>query len=129
MTKVIAIVDDEAEMEFIYSMIFEDAINAGLIKFKFFVDAYGFFNWFETEKPDLILCDINMPVYNGIDLVQKLNATGHNILTYFISGHEEKDYSESMKKLGIRRYLSKPMDFDKFLSFVTTDLQLSPSAP
>ncbi len=127
MTKVIAIVDDEDEMEFIYSMIFEDEIQLGLLDLKFFVDAYSFFQWFETQKPDLILCDINLPIYNGIDLVQKLNATGHNILTYFVSAHDQRDYQECMNLLGIRRYLHKPIDFDIFREFVSADLGLPSS--
>ena len=57
MPKLIAIIDDEAEMEFYSSLVFEKALNQGLIKLKFFLDSRDFFEWFAVNGLDLILSD------------------------------------------------------------------------
>lgn len=125
MAKVIAIIDDEDEMEFLYSMLFEDAIKDGSIEIKFFSDSRDFCEWFVNHKPDLIMSDINMPHISGPELTRLIQQSGHSIQTYFVSGHEERDYSKEMKELGVCRFISKPLDFNHVLNLIGQDLNLN----
>lgn len=124
MSKLVAIIDDEVEMEFIYELMLEDLIQSEQISMKFFSDAREFVGWFQANPPDLILCDISMPHLNGTELGHRIRKAGLNIPTYFVSGHDERDYADSLKQLGVCRFLPKPININNFLHFLKTDLAL-----
>ncbi len=124
MPKLIAIIDDEQEMEYIYALMLEDIIKTEQVEMKFFSDARLFELWLRFNHPDLILSDISMPYLSGPELGHRIRETGKTIPTYFISGHEERDFKDTMNELGVCRYLSKPINSDKFLSFIKSDLGL-----
>ena len=125
MSKLIAIIDDEVEMEFLYSMLFETAIENKTVDFRFFSDSRVFIDWFQSNKPDLLLCDINLPHISGVELSKRIKESGHPVQTYFVSGHDERDYKEVMKNLGVSRFISKPLDFNHVQTLIETDLGLS----
>lgn len=122
MTKLIAVVDDEIEMEYIYSLLLEKQIKRGLIKIKFFSDSRFFVDWLKTNDPDLILTDINMPYLDGPGLMEMVRRAGRSIPTYFVSGHDETDYRNIMKELGVYRFLSKPLNFNNVCGLIELDL-------
>lgn len=125
MPKIIAIIDDEIEMEFIYNMLLEDVIKSREVDVKFFSDSRLFENWIRFNNPDLILSDISMPFISGTELGHRIRQTGRNICTYFVSGHDEYDYKEAMEKLGVSRYIAKPLNLNKMIEFIKTDLGLT----
>lgn len=62
-----------------------------------------------TEKPDIVFLDINMPTYNGFDL---LNTIGkRDFLVVFTTAHEE--YAIKSVKHQAFDYLLKPIDVDE----------------
>lgn len=122
MTKLIAVVDDELEMEHIYSLLLEKQIKRGLIKVKFFSDSRLFVDWLKSNNPDLILTDINMPHLDGPNLMNLVRRAGRSIPTYFVSGHEESEFTKIMKELGVYRFLSKPLNFNNVLGLIELDL-------
>ncbi len=124
MPKLIAIIDDEREMEDIYSILLEDMVLTDDIQLKFFSDARLFVLWLKFNQPDLILSDITMPFLSGTELGRRIRETGKSICTYFVSGHLEDDYKETMKELGVSRYLSKPINFNDMVDYIKTDLNL-----
>jgi adenylate cyclase len=121
-TKLIAVVDDETEMEHIYSLLLEKQIKRGLIKIKFFSDSRVFVDWLGQNEPDLILTDINMPHLDGPDLMKMVKRAGRSIPTYFVSGYEESEFKKIMKELGVYRFLSKPLNFNNVLGLIELDL-------
>lgn len=122
MSKLIAVVDDEIEMECIYSLLLENQIKRGLIKIKFFSDSRLFVQWLSKNEPDLILTDINMPHLDGPDLMKMVKRAGRSIPTYFVSGHDESEFQKIMKELGVYRFLSKPLNFNNVLGLIELDL-------
>jgi DNA-binding NtrC family response regulator len=124
MTKLIAIIDDEPEMEFIYPLIFSDQLKNQRLKLIFFSDIRRFLEWSKDQRPDMILSDINMPYMSGLELVQQIRKTGQSIPIYFISGDDESDHSSAIAKLGACRYLTKPLNLQKLVSAVEEDLSL-----
>lgn len=122
MSKLIAVVDDECEMEYIYSLLMEKQIKKGLIKLQFFSDSRIFANWLQENKPDLILTDINMPHIDGPQIINLVNKSGSSIPTYFVSGHQEFEFKNVMKELGVYRFLSKPLNFNNVLGLIELDL-------
>lgn len=124
MTKSIAIIDDEKEMKDLYSMLLEPAVEKKIIHLNFFDDSREFIEWLKNHTPDLILSDINMPHLSGFELAQKVRDQGLNILTYFLSGDDESEYLDNMKKFGPCRYFSKPLNFEEVLGLIEEDLNL-----
>lgn len=122
MTKLIAVVDDELEMEYIYSLLLEKQIKRGLIRIKFFSDSRLFIDWLKNNEPDLILTDINMPHLDGPDLMKMVKRAGRSIPTYFVSGHDEFEFTKIMRELGVYRFLSKPLNFNNVLGLIELDL-------
>ncbi len=125
MPKLIAIIDDELEMEDIYSMYFEDSIKENYLALKFFSDARLFYEWFIINKPDMILCDIEMPHLTGPELCQKIQNSGHSIQTYFVSGHHPSDYQEIMCALNIAGFIRKPLCPNQFPHFIHQEIGIS----
>jgi CheY-like chemotaxis protein len=121
-TKLIAVVDDELEMEYIYSLLLEKQIKRGLIKIKFFSDSRLFVDWLKSNNPDLILTDINMPYLDGPSVMELVRKAGRSIPTYFVSGHDESEFRKIMRELGVFRFLSKPLNFNNVCGLIELDL-------
>lgn len=124
MIKTIAIIDDEAEMEFVYKLIFEELLAKELVQLKYFSDARDFLKWIPDHVPHLVLTDISMPYVSGPELGHRIRGLSHTAPIYFVSGYEESDYQKSMEEIAHCRYLSKPLNTDHFVNLVKTDLGL-----
>lgn len=120
--KLIAVIDDEMEMEDLYNLLLEKPIKRGLIDLKFFSDSRDFVEWLKTNTPDLILTDINMPHLDGTLLMDLVKKSGRNIPTYFVSGYDQRDFEIIMRELGVYRFLSKPLNFNNVLGLIELDL-------
>lgn len=61
-------------------------------------------------RPDIVLTDIKMPIYDGLQLIQMTQEEG--IQTHFIvlSGYKHFEYAHSAIRLGVVDYLLKPLD-------------------
>ncbi len=124
MSKLVAIIDDEAEMEVIYRLMLKELIQDQKIDLVFFSDARLFLHWILDHRPDLIVSDISMPHLNGVELGHRIRQTLPTIPTYFISGHEEKDYASWMKELKPCRFLTKPVNPENLVHTINSDLHL-----
>ena len=128
MPKVIAVIDDELEMEDLYHMILEKQIRKGFVELKFFSDSRDFAKWYELHTPDLILSDINMPHMDGPEVVKLINESGRRVPTYFVSGHNQAEYRNIMLELGVYRFISKPMNFNHVQGLIELDLGILAAA-
>lgn len=122
MAKLIAVVDDELEMEYIYSLLLEKQMKRGLIKLKFFSDSRVFMEWLNHNEPDLILTDINMPYMDGPTVIELVKKSGRSIPTYFVSGYDESEFRKIMRELGVYRFISKPLNFNNVCGLIELDL-------
>lgn len=64
----------------------------------------------ETTKPDLIISDISMPGYTGIDIIREIHETNRNIKVVFISAFRDFSYAQDALRYGAVEYLVKPVD-------------------
>lgn len=70
------------------------------------------------QKPDLILCDIQMPVMDGYHLlehIRKIPSLGHSRFAFFTSSGEKKDVQIGLQ-MGADDYVVKPFTGDELLS-------------
>lgn len=70
------------------------------------------------DRPDLILCDVNMPHMDGFEFIAALKADTSipDIPVVFLTSFEEGDARG--KELGAVGYLTKPVRSDKLLQIV-----------
>jgi two-component system response regulator YesN len=69
----------------------------------------------QTLRPDICLLDIQMPLINGLELIEKINAINKGILKIIISGHDEFEYARKAVGLGVYKYILKPIDENEFV--------------
>jgi CheY-like chemotaxis protein len=127
--KVIAIIDDEPEMEDLYLLILENLIDREAVSLHFFPDGLTFLTWFRKNRPDLLLCDINLPGMDGSELIQEIRrleraAARPGIPISFVSGHHPEHYADVMAEQNITRFISKPLNARETLALIERDLGL-----
>lgn len=67
------------------------------------------------HNPDLVLCDINMPVMSGFEVLERLAAHSsrfESIPFVFLTGMTGRDAELKGRRLGADDYVTKPIDFD-----------------
>lgn len=71
-------------------------------------------NYLDTEKPDIVFTDIQMPEATGIDMVENLKQKwGHNMpVIVFTTGYSE--FAIDGYEYGVFDYLLKPVTFKRF---------------
>ncbi len=77
-------------------------------------EALNFFND-STKTPCLIMLDINLPLYNGLELLEKIRNIEHLRYTpiiIFSSSHLDEEIKEAYK-LGANCYVAKPSSHEK----------------
>lgn len=78
------------------------------------------------HTPDLILCDINMPVMDGYEFLKKLRRDHPEyarIPIIFLTAYSQRDQVIEGKKMGADDYITKPVDFDAMLATVESRLR------
>lgn len=60
------------------------------------------------HQPELLLLDMQMPLKNGIQVMQELHEAGLRPMTVVLSGYDEFRYAQQALKYGARDYLLKP---------------------
>lgn len=63
---------------------------------------------------DLILTDINMPVMNGLDMIEKIREVDANIPILVLSAHNETSIIQNANKLNIDGYIIKPIVLENY---------------
>lgn len=65
------------------------------------------------KQPNLLITDIRMPGYSGIELVQRAKELQPNLHFIVISGYRKFEYAQNALKYGVEDYLLKPIKQDE----------------
>ena len=68
------------------------------------------FKYVEMYRPDIVISDIRMPGFDGLNLVKKTIEAGLDISYIIISGYKYFEYAHTALNLGVEHYLLKPID-------------------
>ena len=103
----ILIVDDEEHIRFLYS---EELVEAGYEVIT--ADSgYRLLERIEEEKPDLIVLDIKMVDYNGLDLLQDIRNKYYNLPVVLCTAYDT--FKEDMKSIAADYYVIKSFDLSE----------------
>ena len=69
---------------------------------------------FKKAHFDLIITDINMPVMNGLEMIQKIKKVNPNIPVFVLSAHDDAEYLVESIDLDIDAYIQKPLTPETF---------------
>ena len=77
------------------------------------------FDKFSSDKFDLIITDLSMPIMTGTDMIKKIREVDSSIpiivTTAFGSQNEEV---ENLKEIGMTTYLMKPVDIRELINTI-----------
>lgn len=76
----------------------------------------------EGDVIDLLITDIKMPLYTGLDLLDEIQRKKYHVRTIVLSGYQDYALVRTAMKHGALDYLLKPLDLDEFVRLVRSIL-------
>ncbi|MGB8450764.1 MAG: response regulator [Anaerocolumna sp.] len=107
MLKVI-IADDEMKVcQLIYHLV--DWKDMGLEVAAIVNDGKKAYEEICEKKPDIVITDIRMPNYDGIELIRRTKEILPNVYFIIVSGYSQFEFAQNAIKYGVEDYLLKPL--------------------
>jgi len=124
--KVLIVDDNEIDRILDCEIIAQHGIKAEIHEAFSGRDALKALNHFDSHKikmPDVILLDINMPELNGFEFLQEFNKSDlpdkAAIKIVMLTSSENHQDMHRAEELGIKHYLTKPLDGVRFKSILS----------
>lgn len=67
---------------------------------------------------DMLLCDIEMPMGSGIQLVEWIRSHGMDTVCMFLTAHTDLQYLKNAISLGVFEYMLKPIHHEELISLI-----------
>jgi class 3 adenylate cyclase/CheY-like chemotaxis protein len=75
-----------------------------------------------SERPDLILLDLQMPRLDGMGVLEALRQEDLNIPVILMTFHGSEEIAVDVFRMGVRDYVKKPYTHDEMLRAIETSL-------
>jgi two-component system OmpR family response regulator len=111
MAQLILIVDDEAGVRELLG----DALRIAGFETATAPDGMSALTSIRNKKPDLLIIDINMPLMDGFELVERLRSTGDNTPALMLSARADRADVTRGLTLGADDYVTKPFGLEELL--------------
>jgi two-component system response regulator YesN len=72
----------------------------------------------ETQTFDLLLCDIRMPVMDGLELVRHIREKEMACDIIMLSGYQDFAYTRTAIQFGVNDYILKPIPYDELTGVI-----------
>jgi two-component system response regulator YesN len=66
-----------------------------------------------SERPQIILCDIRMPVMDGIRFLEELRSFDAEAEVIMMTGYQDFSYVRSVIRYEVKDYILKPIDYEE----------------
>ncbi|CAN5573122.1 sigma-54 dependent transcriptional regulator [soil metagenome] len=83
--------------------------------------------WLETNKPQLILCDLRLEDMNGSEVLARVKAMMPEVPFIIITGYSDVKTAVDVMKLGAYDYVTKPLFPDEILVTIKQALNKTPT--
>lgn len=80
---------------------------------------------FPLIKPDIVLLDINMPIYNGFEVAEKIREMDKQVLVFFLSDRSDK--ADRLKGFSLKGndYIAKPFYPEELIARIKDRFELA----
>ncbi|MFA6196039.1 MAG: HD domain-containing phosphohydrolase [Sulfurimonas sp.] len=68
---------------------------------------------YKTQKFDIVITDLSMPLMNGLEMISKIKELNTNQAILITTAHTESDYMLKSIKLGVDGYIIKPFEYEQ----------------
>lgn len=68
----------------------------------------------DTLRPDIVIMDINIPIMNGLKVIQVSRMKHPNTAFVIVSGYDDFSYCREALRLQITDYILKPVNYEEF---------------
>lgn len=62
----------------------------------------------EKYRPDIVICDIRMPIMDGLEMLKRLRESGNSTYVIYLSAYNDFEYAREALKFGANDYILKP---------------------
>ena len=128
MAQLIMVIDDEAGVRELLA----DALKLAGFETVTAADAMIAQTMLRTTKPDLLIVDINMPLMDGFEFIERIRGNGDNTPALMLSARGDRADITRGLTLGADDYVTKPFGLEELVLRVRAILrraQFSESAP
>ena len=108
--KVLIVEDDKASRLFLESLLESNGYS-----FKSAANGIEGLNVFDEYKPDLVLTDIQMPIMDGLELLEAIRDKKSDTIVIIITAFGTENYAIQALHLGANNYLKKPVSGQELL--------------
>ncbi len=115
------IIDDDPSIRWV----FEKALTREGIDFRIFSSAREALDASLTQKPQVVVSDIQMPGGSGLDLLQTLKLRNPELPVIIMTAYSDLDSAVSAFQGGAFEYLPKPFDVDLTIQLIRRALEES----
>ncbi len=116
MSKSILIVDDSR----VAREVIKEFLSSDTIKISEAANGKEALNYLQQNYVDLIICDLNMPQMNGLELIENIKSSDklNSIPIALITSESSFDSLDKAKKMGVIAFLVKPVTEDQISTLV-----------
>ena len=68
----------------------------------------------DEEQPDIVIMDINIPIINGLKVIQLSRVKYPSMAFVVVSGYDDFSYCREALRLQITDYILKPVNYEEF---------------
>jgi two-component system OmpR family response regulator len=123
--QLVLVVDDEVAV----ADLLEDALTIGGYQTLRATNGMEALRLVREKSPDLLLLDINMPLMNGFEVLERLRGRGNDTPVLFLTARDDRDDELHGLKLGADDYVTKPFGIDELILRVQAVLRRTQKEP
>ena len=115
----IVIVDDSLTIRITIEALLED-LGVDEDSFHSFENALEAIRYIEESGADVIISDMYMPQMDGFEFAERIFELNEKYRSVFfvVSGEEHYDAYRKMKKIGVTKFIKKPLDTKRFKHYM-----------
>lgn len=82
------------------------------------------FDFFEKERPDIVITDIQMEKMNGLELARAIRAINPETIIIMITGYDIDEYKKAADDIDIDAYIPKPINFNNLKEVIQNSIRI-----